>query len=104
MSESSVLPDDIEADLRKLVHRAYEAGRQSVLEPMREAMSQVASGESSSAPSKTATKKSSRKKRKNWWDTATPEQKKDRVRKMLAARGLKPKQKRYLNEDEGKKS
>ncbi len=46
-------------------------------------------------PKKAAKKPAKRKKkRRNPWDHMTPAQRKERVRKMLAGRGLKPKSER----------
>jgi hypothetical protein len=97
--ETNTLLADLTSRLQRLVDVARKEGRETALSDVR---SLVGGGMSSggAAPAKRRgrplgsknkpkTAKSGRK-RKNPWASMTPEQRKDRVRKMLAGRGLKP--------------
>ena len=88
-AEESAIIDD----LRKRMEHP-RVGRHRIDDALAEVRSVLGGGGGGSGggEGKTATEKAKpKKKRKNWWDTATPAQKAARVKKMLAARGLKPK-------------
>jgi hypothetical protein len=96
-NESSVLVDDLKARIDRLVDAAVREGRDRALGEIRALVGgglPVRRGpgrppKSASAP--TAGPGRPRKKRRNPWASMTPEQRADRVKKMLAGRGLKPK-------------
>jgi len=98
-NETNALLADLTRRLEKLVDVARAEGRADALEEVRALVGGTATGgakrgrprKAAAATTQSATKKTAKKKRKNPWATMTPAQKKDRVRKMLAGRGLKPK-------------
>lgn len=97
-NETQVLIDDLKARLDRIVSVAVKAGHDQALTeiralvgggipgvkrgPGRPRKNPEVSGFAAAKP---------KKRRKNPWASMTPEQKADRVRKMLAGRGLKPK-------------
>lgn len=95
------LLNDLTSRLERLVAAARKEGRDEALAELRHL---VAGGPtappvrrgpgrpkgSKNGPKAGGTSKP-RRARKDWWATATPEQKAERTRKMLAGRGLKPK-------------
>ena len=88
---------DLIARLEKLVETARKEGRDEALADVRKVVEGEATTtkRSRKAPAKAKKpRKKSKKPRKNPWANMTPEQKKERVRKMLAGRGLKPKDER----------
>ena len=97
-SADSIL-SEMQSQLEKLVGAARREGRADALAEVRALVGGTggAAAAEAAAPSgrgrrKAAGKKAASKKpRKNPWANMTPEQKKDRVRKMLAGRGLTPK-------------
>src|SRR5262245_20474042 len=94
-NETSVLIADLKSRLDRIVTVATQAGRDQALTEIRALVGgglPVKRGpgrppKSSYAP----VARKTRKRRKNPWASMTAEQKADRVRKMLAGRGLKPK-------------
>lgn len=97
-NETSVLIADLKARLDRIVAVAAQQGRDQALTEIRALVGgglPVKRGpgrppkSSYGAPAPVARK--ARKKRRNPWASMTAEQKADRVRKMLAGRGLKPK-------------
>jgi hypothetical protein len=102
-SETSVLLDDLQARIAQLVEAARREGHDEALSSIRQLVSGgSAVAVSNGAPirrgpgrpkgSKNQPKVTkSGKPRKNPWANMTAEQKADRVKKMLAGRGLKPK-------------
>lgn len=110
------LLDDLQNRLKALVEAARKEGADSALAEIRNVVSNrlgddakpAAKSRKKSSRKKTTRKSSSKKsaskdsdgkkktkkKRRNPWDHMTPEQRKERVRKMLAGRGLKPKDER----------
>jgi hypothetical protein len=94
-NETGALIADMQKRLHKLVEVAKHEGRSEALEEVRALVGggAVKRAGSTAAAAKTAPRKPA-KKRKNPWATMTPKQKADRVRKMLAGRGLKPKSER----------
>ncbi len=98
-NDTDVLLADLVARLEKLVVTARREGRESALNEVRSVVgggsgTGTGSGSEKSASKLAKPKKKSSKPRKNPWASMTPEQKADRVRKMLAGRGLKPKAER----------
>jgi len=88
---------DVQKRLAQLVEAARKEGRDEALAEIRNLVGGGAPrrGRPPKAATATATApKKPKKKRKNPWATMTPKQKADRVRKMLAGRGLKPKSER----------
>lgn len=98
-NETSVLIADLKARLDRIVAVAAQAGRDQALTeiralvggglPVKRGPGRPPKSSYAHAPAPAARK--SRKRRKNPWASMTAEQKADRVRKMLAGRGLKPK-------------
>lgn len=89
---------DLTARLDELVAAARREGREEALAEVRSLVGgTVAAGPrkrgrpAAAAKPERAPRRKSKKPRKNPWASMTPEQKADRVRKMLAGRGLKPK-------------
>lgn len=94
-NNTDALLKDLTARLEKLVASARQEGREDALAEVRDLVAGAGPkprGRPASAASKPRRK--STKPRKNPWANMTPEQKKARVRKMLAGRGLKPKDER----------
>jgi hypothetical protein len=95
MSQSiESLLDQLGKDLEDMLEEAREQGRQEVLDHIQafgggKPVKKARPGRKPKAGAKPA-----KKKRKNPWASMTPEQREERVRKMLAGRGLKPKSKR----------
>ena len=103
--ESSLLLADLHSRLQRVLEAAHQEGRTSALNEIRNlvggggATVPVRRGPGRPKGSKNAPKAAAatpvdakpKKKRKNPWAGMTAEQKKERVRKMLAGRGLKPK-------------
>lgn len=97
-NETGALLADLEKRLARLVDVARKEGREEALAEVR---ALVAGGAGAAKPGRKTTKKAAqkaakktskpRKKRKNPWDSMTPAQRKERIRKMQAGRGLKPK-------------
>ena len=91
---------DLTSRLGKLVAAARKEGRDEALLEVRELVGGGTGGAARRGPgrprkaAKPETAAKPKKKRKNPWATMTPRQKADRVRKMLAGRGLKPKAER----------
>jgi hypothetical protein len=87
--------DQMRDALADLIEEAKEAGREEVRAAIQGAMSDEAPAPkgASKKPAKARKAPAAKKKRKNPWETMTPEQREERVRKMLAGRGLKPKAK-----------
>ena len=82
--------------LERLVQTAKTEGREDALASVRslvdgKAKTRATPGRASRGKKMKPARRKSTKPRKNWWDTATDAQKKARVKKMLAGRGLKPK-------------
>ena len=97
-NNSDAILTDLQGRLARLVATAKQEGRDEALSQVRSLVSGGAAtptGKRGRKPvaAKTARKKS-KKPRKNPWATMTAKQRKDRVRKMLAGRGLKPKDER----------
>ncbi len=98
-NESGALLADLQKRLARLVDVARNEGREDALSDVRRLVAgsggpgMTKAGKPRKKPGPKPSQKSSkpRKKRKNPWATMTPAQKKERVRKMLAGRGLKPK-------------
>ena len=99
-NDTAALLADVQRRLERLVEIAKKEGRDEALGEVRQL---VAGGGARRAgtkrrgrPKKKVAKKPAkrRKKRKSWWDTATARQRAERIRKMQAGRGLKPKRKR----------
>ncbi len=86
------LLDQLKDGLEALLDEAREQGRQEVLDHINRFGGAVAP-QAKKAPAVKAPEeaKPAKKKRKNPWANMTPKQREDRVRKMLAGRGLKPK-------------
>ncbi len=94
-SDSAAQLADLQKRLKSLVETARKEGREDALAEVRSLVGGATAKRGPGRPRKAAKKPAKRKKtRKNWWDTATAKQKAERVRKMLAGRGLKPKRKR----------
>ncbi len=107
-NETSAMLADIQRRLARLVETATKEGRDNALSEVRSLLGgsaavagrggrrakSVAGKRGRKKGARKAAKKSGRKKRKTWWDTATKAQKAERVRKMQAGRGLKPKAKK----------
>lgn len=96
-NETSVLIADLKARLDRIVAVAAQQGRDQALTEIRALVGgglPVKRGPGRPPKSSYAVAPAPRrsgKKRKNPWASMTAEQKADRVRKMLAGRGLKPK-------------
>jgi hypothetical protein len=97
--DSRTLAADLAARLERLVAAARKEGREQALAEVRQLVAGAVPARrgpgrppksAAAAPPARKTRKS-RKPRKNPWASMTAEQKADRVRKMLAGRGLKPK-------------
>ena len=87
---------DLMSRIEKLVETARAEGREDALAEVRDLVGGAAAkprARSASGDGKPARTKSG-KPRKNPWANMTEEQRKERVRKMLAGRGLKPKDER----------
>jgi hypothetical protein len=95
--DSKTLAADLASRLDRLVAAARKEGREEALGQLRSLMAGgLAPRRGPGRPRKypvadAAPRAKSRKKRKNPWASMTAEQKAERVRKMLAGRGLKPK-------------
>jgi hypothetical protein len=98
-SETRTLVADLRARLDRIVSEAVNAGRTQALSEIRALVGEVPAArrgpgrppKSASAAAPAAAGRKTRKKRKNPWAHMTAEQRAERVRKMLAGRGLKPK-------------
>jgi hypothetical protein len=96
-NETTVLIADLKARLDRIVTVAKQQGRDQALTEIRALVGgglPVKRGPGRPPKSSYATApvaRKPRKKRRNPWASMTSEQKADRVRKMLAGRGLKPK-------------
>ena len=97
-NETSVLIADLKARLDRVVSVARQQGRDQALTEIRALVGgglPVKRGPGrppkSSYASSAPVARKPRKKRRNPWASMTADQKADRVRKMLAGRGLKPK-------------
>ena len=98
-NETNILIADLKARLDRVVAVARQQGRDQALTEIRALVGgglPVKRGpgrppKSSYAAAAAPAARKPRKKRKNPWASMTAEQKSDRVRKMLAGRGLKPK-------------
>jgi hypothetical protein len=91
-NESSVLLADLKARLDRMVATAKHEGRDEALVQLRNVLGGAAPRRGPGRPPKSAAAAAKpKRKRKNPWTSMTPEQKAERVRKMLAGRGLKPK-------------
>ena len=96
----SKLLADAQAQLARLVDAACAAGRESALAEVRALVSGTALGRRgpgrprSSTTTKPAKRAARGRKRRNPWKHMTAEQRQERIRKMLAGRGLKPKAER----------
>lgn len=97
-NNTDALMKDVVARLEKLVAAARAEGREDALAEVRDLVGGAGAPKTRARASAATTAKPARKKskkpRKNPWATMTPKQKKERVRKMLAGRGLKPKDER----------
>ena len=97
---TDALLQDLISRLEKLVDTARQEGREDALAQVRSVVEGGGAKRRGRKPAAQAAaaarkpRKKSSKPRKNPWATMTPEQKKARVRKMLAGRGLKPKDER----------
>ncbi len=88
-NETAAILADFQRRLERLVETARKEGREDALAEVRRL---VGGGAKRGRPRQAAKKPAKRKKkRRNPWDHMTPAQRKERVRKMLAGRGLKPK-------------
>ena len=87
---------DLTSRLTKLAEVARKEGRDDALAEIRCLIGGVGTASAAARKSKPAASKPAKsgKKRKNPWASMTPKQKAERVRKMLAGRGLKPKSER----------
>lgn len=95
MSKNTV--SSIAALIQEREQAAYARGRADIEEELRTKVLGEPSRQKRGGRPKTRSSKKralGKAKRANWWDTATEEQKKARVRKMLAGRGLTPKAER----------
>ena len=96
-SNSDAQLKDLISRLEKMVDAARKEGRDTALAAVKSLVvgggaKTRGRGKGQAAPAaEKKTRRKSKKPRKNPWATMTPEEKKDRVRKMLAGRGLKPK-------------
>src|SRR5258706_9548295 len=102
-NETHVLISDLKARIDRIVEVAVKAGHDQALTEIRAVVgaggAPVKRGpgrpQNSSYPGGIApAPKKAKKKRKNPWAHMTKEQREERVRKMLAGRGLKPKNER----------
>ena len=97
-NNTDALMKDLISRLERLVETARQEGRDEALADIRNLVDGGAKGPRGRKPAAADTAKKPRKKskkpRKNPWATMTAAQKKERVRKMLAGRGLKPKDER----------
>ena len=87
--DTAALLADLNKRLQRLVDAARKEGRDDALAEVRRLVGGGGGSGVHDGPAKKPAKR--RKKRKTWWDTATKKQKAERVKKMLAGRGLKPK-------------
>lgn len=97
--DSKTLAADLAARLERLVAAAKKEGRDEAFGQLRSLVGGTAGAprRGPGRPPKSAAaapRAKSRKRRKNPWATMSAEQKAERVRKMLAGRGLKPKSER----------
>ncbi len=94
-NNTDALLRDLQQRMEKLVETARAEGREQALADVRALVGgrSPATRGAASADEPKPRRKSS-KPRKNPWATMTPEERKVRVRKMLAGRGLKPKDER----------
>jgi hypothetical protein len=97
-NETNILVADLNARLERIVEIARKEGHDRALSEIRALVAGGAAvkrgpGRPRKFPAITAAPARG-KRRKNPWATMTAEQKADRVRKMLAGRGLKPKSER----------
>jgi hypothetical protein len=98
-NNTDALMKDLMSRLEKLVETARKEGRDEALSEIRSLVDGGGRGRGKAAvaggvETDRKPRKKSKKPRKNPWANMTPEQKKERVRKMLAGRGLKPKDER----------
>ena len=94
-NNTDALLKDLIARLEKLVDTARQEGREDALADVRSLVDGGATRRGAAAGTgESKPRKKSTKPRKNPWADMTPEQKQARVRKMLAGRGLKPKDER----------
>ena len=96
-NNTDALLKDLFSRLEKLVETARKEGRDEALADVRNLVDGGAPATKRGrkpAAAEAKPRRKSKKPRKNPWATMTPEQKKERVRKMLAGRGLKPKDER----------
>ncbi|MCZ6787819.1 MAG: hypothetical protein O7E54_11725 [Planctomycetota bacterium] len=101
-NDTDAMLADVVRRLERLIAQARKEGREGALEEVRSLVGgAVGARRGRKAAAKPAKRK---KKRKSWWDTATAKQKAERVRKMQAGRGLKPKSKRQKKAATGKKA
>ena len=99
-NESAILLSDLNARIQRLVELARKEGHDKALAeiralvggglPMKRGPGRPPKALSAAAPAAAKPKK----RRRNPWKHMTADQKADRVRKMLAGRGLKPKSER----------
>ena len=88
--------DQMREAVLALMAQAREEGRQEIRAMVQGLVTTGKSASAKRAPARKVrakAKPAARKKRKNPWKSMTPEQREERVRKMLAGRGLKPKPK-----------
>lgn len=83
----------LEATVLLAIENARHEGRTEAFAQLEKIMAQgeVRIGRGPGRPKGSKNKPKPGKKHKSWWDTATPQQKAERKRAMLAGRGLKPK-------------
>ena len=98
-NNTDALMKDLISRLERLVATARKEGRDEALADIRNLVDGGGTRggrtrKAAAAPAAKKPRKKSKKPRKNPWASMTPEQKKERVRKMLAGRGLKPKDER----------
>ena len=89
-NDTNALLADLQKRLERLVDTARKEGRNDALAEVRALVSGTVQARATGGAKKTARKK----KRKNPWATMTKKEREDRIRKMLAGRGLKPKSER----------
>ena len=92
-SDSDAMLKDLTTRLKNLIAAAKREGRDEAMAEVRNLVGGTAK-RGPGRPRKSTKKPAKKKKRKNPWASMTPKQKAERVRKMLAGRGLKPKAKR----------
>ena len=94
-NNTDALLKDLISRLEKLVDAARQEGREDALADVRSLVDGGgATRRGGGAAGESKPRRKSTKPRKNPWADMTPEQKQARVRKMLAGRGLKPKDER----------